>query len=264
MDKGAGRARGIDRAIEVLQCLHTAHEPLRVGEIARRLAAPRSTIYELVNRLLEASILESYDKEGSVFFGRALHFYAVDYLATNGLSRLAREEIIRLAEQTGETAQFSMLHGNKYTVVHMQPGRKVFRIASEVGMAVPIPWTASGRLLVGRMTREEILRFIPQEDFVLASGRRVDPQGFCDEVDAARRDGYCITSGLVDDFSNCLAVPVANSDGVAVACVCFVVMEHKSEADMVRLVEILQASAGRLSGSLRGARARLPSADEIR
>ncbi len=264
MSKTTERARGIDRALEILECLHSAHQPLRIGDIARRLDAPRSTIYELVSRLLKASILESYDDEGRVFFGRALHFYAADYLETNGLSRLARDEVIDLAARTGETTQFCMLHGNKYTVLHMQPGRKVFRITSEVGVAVPIPWTASGRLLLGHMTKEEIERFVPDEDFVLPDGRRLDLGTFYNDVRQARHDGFCITSGLVDNFTDCLAAPVDNADGVAVACVCIVIMEWGGDTDKARLIEILQESAQRLSRYLRGTNPRLLGADDMR
>jgi DNA-binding IclR family transcriptional regulator len=246
-----GRARGIDRAIELLECLHEAGQPLRIGDIARRLKAPRSTVYELVNRFLQAAILETYDADGRVFFGRALHFYAADYLGIHGLSRLGRAEVIRVAERTGETAQFCMLHGNKYAVVHMQTGKKLFQISTAIGVAVPVPWTASGRLLLDHMTPAEIQDFVPPEDFVLPSGRRIDPAIFYEELCRARRDGYCRTSGLVDDFADCIAVPVRNADDVALACICVVTMGRRNDNEIGHFVEILQDSAGRLSSYLR-------------
>jgi DNA-binding IclR family transcriptional regulator len=251
--KEANRARGIDRTIELLECLHVARQPLRIGDIARRLNAPRSTIYELVNRLLQAAILETYDADGRVFFGRTLHFYAADYLGTHGLSRLAREEVMAIAAATGETAQFCTLHGNKYTVVHMQTGKKIFGITGAVGVAVPIPWTASGRLLLGHMTLEEIERFVPAEDFLLPSGQRVEPVCFHEEVLRAKRDGYCITSGLVDDFTACIAVPVHDAGGVAVGCVCVVTVgTRRRESDLLALVDVLRKSADRLSDYAKG------------
>jgi DNA-binding IclR family transcriptional regulator len=81
------------------------------------------------------------------------------YLGANYLSRLAREEVLAIAEQTGETAQFCVLHGNKYTLVHMQKGTRILRISTDLGVTVPIPWTASGRLLLDHMSREEVEHF---------------------------------------------------------------------------------------------------------
>jgi DNA-binding IclR family transcriptional regulator len=248
------RARGVDRAIKLLECLHEARQPLRIGEIARRLSAPRSTVYELVNRFLQAAILETYDADGRVFFGRTLHFYAADYLGSHGLSRLAREEVAMVAEATGETAQFCMLHGNKYTVVHMQTGKKLFQISTAVGVAVPLPWTASGRLLIDHMMPAEIKEFIPPSDFVLPNGKAIDLAGFCEELRHARQTGYCRTSGLVDDFADCLAVPVRDADNIALACICVVTMARRKDDEIAHLVEILQNSAGRLSSYLKDSR----------
>jgi DNA-binding IclR family transcriptional regulator len=64
-------------------------------------ARPRSTAYELVNRFVEAGILESYDEEGRVFFGRTVHFWAADYLTVNDLTKRAWEEVQRLAQAVG-------------------------------------------------------------------------------------------------------------------------------------------------------------------
>jgi DNA-binding IclR family transcriptional regulator len=247
-----GRVRGIDRAIELLECLHVARQPLRIGEIARRLNAPRSTVYELVNRFLDAAILESYDADGRVFFGRTLHFYAADFLEIHGLSRRAREEVVSIAERTGETAQFCVLHGDKYTVAHIQTGQKIFRISTEIGVRVPIPWTASGRLLLDHMTREEVERFVPAEDFVLPDGTRIDPERFYDELCRARRDGYCATTGLIDDFTHCIAAPVRRADRVAVACVCVVTVGRLRESEKRSFVRVLQESAARLSSYVSG------------
>ena len=38
-----GRTRGIDRAFEILECLHDSKKPLRPKEIAIGIAAPKAT-----------------------------------------------------------------------------------------------------------------------------------------------------------------------------------------------------------------------------
>jgi DNA-binding IclR family transcriptional regulator len=108
-----------------------------------------------------------------------------------------------------------ILHRNKYTVVHMQTGTKIFRISTAIGVAVPIPWTASGQLLLDHMTREVVELFILPEDFILPSSKRIDKARFYSELCRASNDDYRITSGLVDDFAHCIAVPVRRVDGVA-------------------------------------------------
>ncbi|GGF10055.1 IclR family transcriptional regulator [Aliidongia dinghuensis] len=248
---GSTRARGIDRAIELLECLHAARGPLKIGELARRIKAPRSTAYELVNRFIEAGILESYDEEGRVFFGRTVHFWAADYLSVNDLTKRAWEEVQRLAELSGETTQFCTLQGNKYTVVHMRSGTKMFRISSDIGIEVPIPWTASGRLLLGHLDKEALRRFLPPEDLTLPNGRQLDFDAFHHEIEQAGADGFCITTGLVDSFTQCMAAPVKDPNGQTIATICFVATADKGDEERRRLLDLLIQSGRSLSAPQR-------------
>ena len=86
--KAPVRSRGLDRAVEIFQLLHAVRKPIPIGEIARRLKAPRSTIYEIVNLFLAADILEYAGDGSEVFFGRAIYLYAHDYFATHAMVRL--------------------------------------------------------------------------------------------------------------------------------------------------------------------------------
>lgn len=249
MDTASNRARGIDRLLEIFDCLHRARKPLRVGDIARQLNAPRSSLYELVNRLIEAGLLERFDDDGRFFFGRTMCYYAADYLAVDGPARRAREYVMRLAADTGETAQYCVLSGNKYTVMHMQPGQNVFRLTSEIGVPVPIPWTASGRLLLGHMTEAEIDAFIPAEDFILPDGNVIDRAAFHRDIEQARQAGYAITSGLAGGMGQCLAAGVRNTDGLIDACLCLALPEQRGAQTLQPLLTHLLEGARQLSAT---------------
>ncbi|HYG89178.1 MAG TPA: IclR family transcriptional regulator [Azospirillum sp.] len=246
-DKATGRARGIDRVIALMDHLHRLRAPTRIADIARDTGTPRSTVYELVNTLVAARWLELRDNDGAVYFGPAMHYYGSDYLDSVDLIRKARAEVSRLAEAVGETAQFCTLEGDKYLVVLNEPGRRMFRISSEIGIKVPIPWTASGRLLVDHMDPDEIVGFIPDEDFVLPDGRRIERDSFLRDIAQARRDGFVRTTGLVDRFTTCLAAPVRDAARRCVATICFVVPADTSEAEQRSMIDALLDAAGKLS-----------------
>ena len=241
------RARGINRAVEIFQLLHAVRKPISIGEIAKRLRAPRSTIYEIVNLFLAAEILEYSGTGSEVYFGRAVHLYAHDYFETHALQREGLEEVRRLAALTGETCQLCMPIGNKYAVVAMQNSARLFRIGSDVGVLVPIPWTASGRLFVAHMTLEELKAFIPSEDFRMQDGRVIDPKRFLAEAKAARHKGACVMGGLVDDYATCVAASVAGPGGKCVASICFIVSNGIGRGRIQELTRLLMDSARKLS-----------------
>jgi DNA-binding IclR family transcriptional regulator len=247
---GQVRERSIDRAIQLFECLHAARQPLAVGEIARRLQAPRSTIYDIVNRFTDAGILEVSDLDGRIYFGTTLYFYAADYLGANALLRRARDEVDRLAVLTGETTSYCVLQGDKYSIAYMRSGTRFAGATSEVGVRLPVPWTASGRLLLASMSADAIRDLIPPEDFILPDGRRLDFEVFLADIAKADKEGYCITSNIVDSIATCLAVPIRDRRGAAVATLCFVVRTDAEPAARMGLIEVLKNSARGLSAGL--------------
>jgi len=249
------RARGLDRAIMILEFLREAKQPLSVGDIARGLSAPRSSVYEIVNTFVAADILEYAGAGAKVYFGKRIYLYGEMYSTSRPLLRRAHDEVVRLAQVTGETTQLCALVGNKYSVMYMETGSQLFRISSEVGVLTPIPWTASGRLLLGHLNDDEIRALVPPEDFQLPDGRIIPVERFCAEVREAVRNGFAMTSGLVDRFTTCLAVAVTGNAGRAVATICFVTSVDCSAHRREQLIGLLMESAAALSNGI-------PSRDE--
>ena len=192
------------------------------NEIAAAIGAPRSSVYELVNLLLEHGMLEYQGGDGRVFLGRRLYFLGTAYAEQFDLMRECDRMLVRLAEETRETAQMCLLEGNKYTVAMMREGLRPFRISSSVGELVPIPWTASGRLLLAHLSDQQISALIPPEDFVMPDGGRLAAADFIAEVRRAASDGYFAFNSVVENFTHCFAAPVRQADGACIATLCLV------------------------------------------
>lgn len=242
----APRARGVDRLIALCEQLHLHRQPMTPRELIKATGAPRSSVYELVNLLCESGWLE-INEDGRIYFGRAMHYFGLDYADHNDLIRRARPVMRQLSARFDETTQLCMLDGDKYTVMLNENGARPFRISSEVGVKVPIPWTASGRVLLSGMSREAILALVPSDDFVLPSGERIDVNGFIAEIELTRERGFALTEGLVDSFACCMAVPVYNGEKSACATLCFTVGRNADAARREALITALCEAAQSLS-----------------
>ena len=250
------RARGIDRAFDILDHLRAVGRPQRPGEIAQALGAPKSTVYDLVATLIDHGMLETVDSQGNVFLGRRLYFLGLAYQEHFDLGREAGVLLKEITATTSETSQFCMLDGDKYTVAMMCEGSRPFRISADVGERTPIPWTASGRLLLGDMSDDEILTFIPPEDFILPNGERLDQDAFLAEVRAARKEGFFSFDSIVDSFTHCFAAPVCDEAGKCVATLCIVAPKNDARALYDSYRKILIEAGHKLSGLLSGQAAR--------
>jgi DNA-binding IclR family transcriptional regulator len=241
------RARGLERAFDILDCLREAGGPLRANEIAVAMGAPRSSIYELVGLLLKIGILEPVGTDGRVFLGGRLFLYGQAYGHQTGLPDRVAALLEGIAAETQETAQFCLLDGDKYTVAMMREGSRPFRISSSVGERTPIPWTASGRLLLGHLSEEDIRAFVPPDDFRLPSGEWLDPSRFADEAHEAVARGYFTFDSIVDSYTHCFAVPVTLPGGTIAATLCLVAPRNDALRNHADYIERLRKAAGVLS-----------------
>jgi DNA-binding IclR family transcriptional regulator len=236
----------VDRVIAIFRQLHIAQRPLTMRELIEATGAPRSSIYELVAILAEVGWLETA-ADGSVFFGREMHYYGSDYATHNDLISRAHQSILALVRKYDETTQLCMLEGNKYTVVLSENSARPFNISSDIGVRVPIPWTATGRLLLGHLNADDIRALIPPEDFIVDHGVSIQFDEFLKDVQVAKEQGYCCTEGLSNAFRLCMAAPIRDRAGLPIAALCFMTGRDTSPDRRAAMLDDLLQSAKALS-----------------
>jgi DNA-binding IclR family transcriptional regulator len=241
------RRRGIDTIIEILEFLHAHDEPIRPNQIALAVKAARSTVYAIVKRLLEAGLVEAFDNDGRVFLGRRLLSYGASYIRHYDLMREADQVLRSLTKETSATSQLSLMDAGKYMVAQIQHGGHHFRISTDLGRPMPLPWTASGPLLVSDLSDEEILRLIPSSDFYLPNGSYLDPANFLKNVRLSRKRGLWRQDGVIDTFIHCVAAPVLNDEDHCVATLCLVLPRMEVAKHFERLIPKLVSAAADLT-----------------
>jgi DNA-binding IclR family transcriptional regulator len=249
-----GRTRGIDRAFEILECLHDSKKPLRPNEIAIAIGAPKSTTYDVVGLMLSRGILDRADAEGRVYLGRRLYLFGLSHLTHFDVMRLASGFLDHLSEVTGQTAQLCVLDNRKYVVAQMKEGERHFRISSDVGEPVPLPWTASGRVLVSHLDDKAILKLIPTDDFILPDGKRLSERTFLKEVAEARLEGFYSCDGTAGRFTHCFAAAVYDEQRLCVATLCLLTPREEGLQDHTRYKQALIDAARQMTTRIGGER----------
>lgn len=241
------RERGIDRVLKLFAYLNSAGRPVRQADLPKALGAPRSTTYELVKALSQSGLLEVTGDDNKVYFGRAMYLYGISYFRNNDLVRRGSAEVDALSTLTGESSELCMANRNLQAIVHAHSGSRPMRISSEAGAQIPLPWTASGRLLLSHMSRDEIRQLVQPEDLVLPDRRVVDIEAFIDDCHASRGKNLVVTKGLINSFAQCLASPILGVNGEVQATICFVLPIDTTDAHRATMQEHLIASSRKLS-----------------
>lgn len=239
------RERGVDRILKLFSYLQNNGGPARLAALPEALDAPKSTIYDLVNILGESGLLEVRDAQ--VYFGKVMQIYGASYLRANDVVARGREMVDHLARETGETCELCIRLRGKQVIVHARPGSRPLRISSEVGSQIPIPWTASGRLMLSQLSEGEIETVLEPEDRLLSDGSALDVPAFITECHAHHGKRIARTVGAINNFTQCLAAPLIDSRGNVEATICFVLPIDIPEARRRMLESRLGEAASSIS-----------------
>ena len=242
------RVSGIDRALQIIDHLYETGAPAGAYAVAKAIGAPLSTVYVIIDDLVEKNMLSRKD-DGSIWLGARLYHYGLAYARSLDFMSVATHEMHDLCRQAGETVQVCGRDADHMLVLAMADGPSHFQVASRVGTRVPLNWTASGRLLVGHLPEEERIALFRHCARTSPTGRaNVDPVTLSDAAGKAFETRLSIQVGESDYAVACIASPICNRDGECVATISIVLPEQKASSNEGLYTSIVQASAERIEG----------------
>lgn len=244
------RVSGIDRAVQILDHLQQEGRALTAYEIARAIGAPLSTVYAIVEDLLDKSLLARAG-DGGVWLGPRLYHYGLAYARDLQVINVATHEMHVLSREVGETVQICGRDGGMMVVEAMAEGPGHFVITSRVGTRVPLNWTASGRLLVAGLDEAERTALFRKSAKASPTGRAVtDPALLLDQSREALATGVWIQAGELDYAVACIAAPVLDEAGTCPITVSIVLPEFRVNEEHANFVEAVKAAARRIEEKL--------------
>jgi DNA-binding IclR family transcriptional regulator len=187
----------LDRGLTALRLVSERPDGLSVAELAEALGVHRAICYRIVTTLREHGLV-SRGEDGRVRLGAATAALAAGFEPQ--LRRAAEPVLHALARQTGATAHLSVAQGDDcIAVLVAEPPDAAIRVGYRVGSRHPLTVGAAGLA---------ILALRPARD------------GEPGAVGAARRLGYAITHGQLQDGAVGVASGVPAPSGLATdACV---------------------------------------------
>lgn len=138
-------ASTVEKAIDVLFCLHERAQPWGVSELSRALKLPKSSVHRLLVSLRRRGLVES-DERGRYRPGIVLVALGLGVLEREPLVVAARPVLEAAAAELNETFFAVAARGGALTVLDKAEGTGFLRAAPQVGQTIPVDRTAVGRL----------------------------------------------------------------------------------------------------------------------
>lgn len=241
----------VDHALTLLAAFQD-HPSLAVREGAELLGVAPSTAHRLLTTMLASGFVVQDPATRRYSAGPALVAVALASLQRVDVARVARPHLVALAAETRETVSLVVSEGTTIRFVDSVEGTEVIRVSLRTGATVPAHTSAAGKVLLGGLGRDELLRLYPQTRLHRRTPRTIGSRTvLLKEVEEARNRGYAVSLGESEPGLASVAVGIRDVRGRVIAALTVSVPEERLDGRRTeRLALATQARAKRIEAEL--------------
>jgi DNA-binding IclR family transcriptional regulator len=208
VDAGYQPVKSADRTLEVLEVLANSPNRRALGELARELSIPKSSLHGILRTMVQRGWVEA-DSTGTRFgLGvRALQVGAA-YLDADSAVGLVAGVLDGLAAEFGETVHLGRLDGPYVVYLAKRESVHPLRLFSAIGRRLPAHATALGKVLLAERSEAELDAILPDPLPTLTPHTINDRSVLGADLATVREQGYAVDHEENTDGIACFAVAV--------------------------------------------------------
>lgn len=208
--KGSGVIiQSVDRAIQIIDFFTGPQSELGITEIAERMGLGKSTVYGLVNTLLQAGYLEQNVENKRYRLGLRLFELGSIVQSRMDVREIARPYLEELSKTFNMTVHMGIYRDWEMVYIDKVDSPNTRIVYSQVGKRAPMYCTGIGKAVLANMSTADIqyiLRTQPLE--MLTEHTLTESEQIMKELEEIRSRGYAVDNEEVELGLRCVAVPV--------------------------------------------------------
>jgi len=213
----------IERASSILDILGQSSQGISIRELSAKLKLPKGTSHRLLSSLSYFGYVRQDPKTKDYFLGLKLMELGQLILSQLDLRKEAEPFLRDLAERTQETVHLVFLDRNEIVYidkVETDQNLSGLRMASKIGLRNPAHSCAVGKVLLSHFSEEELNQFIKEKGLQKRTENTLtDPVRLKEHLKSVQRQGYAIDDEENEKGIRCVAAPIYNEAGRAVAAI---------------------------------------------
>jgi DNA-binding IclR family transcriptional regulator len=246
----------VSKALDMLDLLGQAESGLRLKDIAERLDLPESTAHRLLASLADRNFVRQQRDHGTYTLGWKITILARGLGSDARLAQEMRPYLEDLARRLGQTINLGVLGNDAVVYLDCQIPSQSMALYTAPGATIPVHASAMGKILLAFMSpddREALLDRVPLSPITPHTVASRD--ALHDALAGIRAHGYAFDLGEFKPEVSCLAAPVLNDRGLAIAAVSMTAPTNSLPPDWrdrypPRLLAITQEASANLFGAV--------------
>lgn len=202
----------ISRAADILRVLGQETEGLSLGQIARHVNLPRSTVQRIVAALAVEGFISADKGYGGIRLGPEIQSLAQASAAA--MKDRLRPIMHKLSALTGETVDLAIFDNDKMLFIDQVVGSHRLRTVSSIGEAFPLTSTANGKAALALIAPEHADALIEKE---IGADKVAEIEALKAEIDAIRGGQLASDEDEHTEGISALGIALKDPDGKILA-----------------------------------------------
>ncbi|MCU1444493.1 IclR family transcriptional regulator [Cryobacterium sp.] len=215
------RMPALRNGVATLRHLAATPGSVSAGAIARQLNVPRSSMYQVLQVLIDEGLVVHIPEEQGYKLAIGVFELGSAYLRHQPLEHLARPLLVKLAAQIDQTTHLGVLHGHETLYLLKEQPPQPTPLVTAVGVRLPAPLTASGRALLAYLPPAQLAAIFSTKDrFIDRTGR--GPRSLRELKAVLAEDqarGWSYERGSVTENVSCIAAAARDHNGMPVVSI---------------------------------------------
>lgn len=236
----------LERGLAILEVLATREDGATITELSNSLEISTATVFRILRVLDRLGHLRRDESTKRYFLTRKLLLVSQPKTSDSSLVECAIGPMREVRRATGETTQIGCVVGGKWVLLDQLLATHPFKYSADLGAHCPVYSCAPGKAVLAFMPeedREEIIRQIRFKKFTettISSRRQL-----VEECAQIRRDGYALDrqEGMLG--IHCIAAPIVNRHGDAIAAITIAAPISRVPESKFTEIGLLMADAAR-------------------
>jgi DNA-binding IclR family transcriptional regulator len=209
-------SNAVEKTLAVLDALGD-HE--RIADIAAATGLHKSTVHRILQDFTRLGFAR-VTGHGTYQGGPRILGLAGRVLARTDAAERARPELAGLQQSCGGTVHFALLDGDEAVYVAKVEGDKPYRMASRVGMAIPLHCTAIGKAMLAELPEADVRAVLHRTGAVRRTPRTItDPDEMVAHLAGVRDRGWAVDDEENEAGVRCVGAAVIGLIGRVVGAV---------------------------------------------
>lgn len=196
------------RAFAILEEIARVPSDLGVSNLSRRLSIPKSTVYGIVQALLEIGALRQ-NETNKLMLGPTLARLGNQALAGINIRATARPYMDKLSEESKVTVFMGIFDEHGITIIEKADSPLELKISAPIGTRIPVFAGAAGKVFLAGMRKKMLDKIIKERSVPKFTENSItDPEKYRLELEKVRRAGHAYDLEEYIQGVNAISVPL--------------------------------------------------------